>query len=73
MTTKKPEENKGNLSEKLTQLGKIVSWFENQEEIDVEKGLELIKEGAVLIKTSKERLKEIENEFTEIKRDLKGE
>ncbi len=70
MTKETHKENKGDLSEKLSQLGKIVSWFENQEEIDVEKGLELIKEGAVLIKDSKERLKEIENEFTEIKKEL---
>jgi exonuclease VII small subunit len=69
----KKEENKENLSEKLKKLGTIVSWFEDQEEIDVEKGLELIKEGAVLIKDSKERLKEIENEFREIKKDLSTE
>ncbi len=76
MTTKKEttkDEKSGdqeNVSAKLQKLGSIVSWFENQEEIDVEKGLELIKEGAVLIKESKERLKEIENEFTEIKKEL---
>ena len=64
------ENNKENLSSKLAKLGKIVSWFENQQEIDVEKGLELVKEGAVLIKQSKEQLKEIENEFKEIKKDF---
>jgi exonuclease VII small subunit len=69
MTTKKTEE-KENISIKLKKLGEIVSWFENQEEIDVEKGLELVKEGSILIKESKERLKEIENEFKEIKKDL---
>ena len=67
---KKDETTKENLSEKLKKLGVIVSWFEDQEEIDVEKGLELVKEGAVLIKDSKERLKEIENEFKEIKKEL---
>ncbi len=50
------ENSKDNLSTKLQKLGTIVSWFENQEEIDVEKGLEMIKEGAALIKDSKERL-----------------
>ncbi len=70
MTTKKTEEN---LSDKLKKLGTIVSWFEDQEEIDVEKGLEMIKDGAVLIKDSKERLKEIENEFKEIKKELSTE
>ena len=70
MTTKKSENDKENLSAKLKKLGTIVSWFENQEEIDVEKGLELVKEGATLIKQSKEQLKEIENQFSEIKKDL---
>lgn len=68
MTTKKTTGD--NLSTKLKKLGTIVSWFENQEEIDVEKGLELVKEGATLIKESKEQLKDIENEFKEIKKDL---
>ena len=70
MTPEKSKTNKHSLSEKLKKLGTIVSWFEDQEEIDVEKGLELVKEGAVLIKDSKEQLKEIENEFKEIKRGL---
>lgn len=63
-------DNKENLSAKLKKLGTIVSWFENQEEIDVEKGLELVKEGAVLVKQSREQLKDIENEFKEIKKEL---
>lgn len=70
MTNKETENKKENLSAKLKKLGTIVSWFEDQEEIDVEKGLELVKEGSVLIKDSKDRLKEIENEFKEIKKDL---
>lgn len=61
---------KTNLSESLKKLEKIVEWFEEQEEIDVEKGLEKVKEGAKLIKLSKERLKKVENEFEEVKREL---
>lgn len=59
-----------NLNDTLKKLSQIVSWFENQSEIDVEKGLELVKEGAGLIKASRERLSEIENEFKEIKKDI---
>ncbi len=70
MTTTKTTKEKGDLSEKLKKLGTIVSWFEEQQDLDLEKGLETVKEGAALIKESKERLKEIENEFTEIKKDL---
>lgn len=57
---------KGNLNESLKRLNQIVSWFESEKEVDVEKGLELVREGAEIIKVSKERLKEIENEFKEI-------
>jgi len=58
------------LSESLKKLEKIVNWFESQEEIDVEKGLEKVKEGVALIKASRERLKKIENEFEEVKKEL---
>ncbi len=61
---------KTNLSESLKKLEKIAEWFEAQEEIDVEQGLEKVKEGAQLIKISKERLKKVENEFEEVKREL---
>ena len=60
-----------NLSENLKKLSSIVSWFESQGELDVEKGLEYVKEGASLIKSSRERLSEIENEFQEIKKSIK--
>ena len=61
---------KTNLSESLKKLEEISRWFESREEIDVEKGLEKVKEGAKLIKASKERLKKVENEFEEIKKEM---
>ena len=61
---------KTNLNETLKKLAQIVSWFESQRDVDVEKGLEYVKEGASLIKASKERLSEIENEFKEIKKNM---
>jgi exonuclease VII small subunit len=66
----KKTESKVNLNETLKKLADIVSWFENQSELDVEKGLENVKQGADLIKLSRERLTEIENEFKEIKKDI---
>ena len=59
-----------NLNETLKRLAQIVDWFESQSELDVEKGLEYVKEGAALIKSSKARLSEIENEFQEIKKTI---
>jgi len=58
-----------NLSRLLERLEKIVFWFESQNEIDVEKGLEKAKEGIKLIRACKERLRKVENEFEEIKRE----
>jgi exonuclease VII small subunit len=59
-----------NLKESLKKLNTIVSWFESQEDLDVEKGLEYVKEGTLLIKASREKLSKIENEFKEIKKDI---
>lgn len=64
---------KVNLSDSLKKVQEIIRWFDNQEEVDVEKGLEKIKEGTVLIKESRARLKEIENEFEVVKKELEKE
>lgn len=61
---------KTNLTKNLKEIEEIVEWFESQDEVDVEKGIEKVKAGAQLIKQSKKRLKEIENEFEEVKKDL---
>jgi len=63
------KENK-NLGELIDNLSKISDWFESQEEIDIEVGLQKIKEATTLIKESKKRLKEVENEFEEIKKEI---
>ena len=61
---------KTNINDSLKKLGKIVEWFEEQEQVDVEVGLEKVREGAQLIKDARERLKEIENEFEEVKKGI---
>ena len=66
MTNEKSE----NLNENLKKLSEITEWFENQEEVDVEEGLKKVKEAVELIKSSKARLRGIENEFEEIKREI---
>jgi len=62
-----------NLNSQLKKLSEIARWFEEQEEVDVEEGLEKVKEATSLIKQSKKRLKEIENEFEEIKKEAESE
>ena len=64
------KENKSNLNDSLKKLEKISNWFDEQEEIDLEKGLEKVKEGAKIIKESREKLKNIENDFEEIKAEM---
>ena len=59
-----------NLSDNLKKLSQITKWFEDQEDVDVEEGLKKVKEAVGLIKVSKERLKAVENEFEEIKKEV---
>lgn len=59
-----------NLNETLKKLEAISSWFDSRKEVDVEEGLKKVKEGAELIRESKKRLAEIENEFEEVKKGM---
>lgn len=65
--------DKNNLKDQLKRLEEIIKWFDEQKEVDVETGLDKVKEGVALIKASKERLKELENEFEKVKKELKEE
>ncbi len=64
------DKDKTKISESLSKLEGIVEWFENQKDVDIEEGLKRVKEGAGLIKNLKLRLKEVENEFEEIKKEI---
>ncbi len=68
-----PKENTKNLNNDLKRLSEITDWFNDQEEVDVEEGLKKVKEAVGLIKAGKSRLKEIENEFEEIKKEIETE
>lgn len=67
------KEKAESLSESLRRLEAILSWFDDQESVDVEKGLAKVKEGALLLKTSRERLKAVENEFEIVRKELERE
>ena len=56
--------------DQLKEIEKILEWFNAQEELDVEEALEKVKQASALIKLSKTRLKEVENEFKDIKREI---
>jgi exodeoxyribonuclease VII small subunit len=65
-------QKRDNLTKSLKEIEKIVDWFEEQDEVDVEEGIKKVKTGAKLIKESKKRLKEIENEFEDVKKELES-
>ncbi|KKP32742.1 MAG: hypothetical protein A2312_02745 [Candidatus Staskawiczbacteria bacterium RIFOXYB2_FULL_32_9] len=64
------EQKTNNLNNNLKRLSEIAEWFDSREEVDVEEGLIKVKEAVALIKVSKQRLKEIDNEFKEIQKDI---
>lgn len=57
---------KTNFKQAIKELEEINTWFQ-QENIDLDEGLVKLKRGKELIKICKEKLKEVENEFVEIK------
>lgn len=61
------------LKDSLKEIEGIINWFDEQEEVDVEAGLEKVKKGVSLIKSSKERLRDLENEFKKVKKGLEKE
>ena len=62
---------KQNLKEYLKQIEKITTWFDDRDEIDIEEALEKVKQAARLIKASKDKLAQVQNEFKEIKKTVK--
>ena len=67
---KSDAKSEANLNDQLNQLQAIADWFDNQDQVDVETGLKKVKEATSLIRYSQERLRDLENEFTEIKKEL---
>lgn len=61
------------MSESLKKLEEITEWFNDQQEVDVEKGLEKVKEGVQLVKASRARLQDVENEFEDVKKELEND
>ena len=68
----KKQKNQNDFKHHLEEIAAILEWFDSQEELDVEQALEKIKKAAELIKASKKRLAEVENEFQEIKKEIEG-
>ncbi len=67
------KDTKQALGKSMKKLEEIANWFENQEEIDIENGIEKAKEGASLLVSTRKQLDNVENEFKEIKKTLQGD
>lgn len=59
--------DKDSFKQHLAELGKILEWFDAQEELDVEEALAKVALAADLVAKGKERLGELENDFRVIK------
>ncbi len=68
-----PQKPANNLKDQLKEISEILTWFDSQEELDVEAALEKITKAGDLIKSSKQRLVEIENQFQEIKKGVESD
>jgi len=63
---------KKDFKQHLAEIAAILEWFDSQQELDIERALEKVKTASELIKASKKRLVEIENEFKEIKKEAEA-
>ena len=72
-TYNRSEDTEGSLGGNLKKLAVIAEWLEAQErseEPDFDAGLQKVREAAALVKSSRARLTEVENEFREIAKGM---
>ena len=63
------DKEKFNFTKAIKELEEINRWFQSGD-INLEEGLNKFRRGLELIKSCRKRLKKVENEFTEIKKDF---
>lgn len=63
------QDPKFDFSRAIEELEQINHWFQN-EDIDLDQGLAKFRRGLELIKKCRGRLKQVENEFVEIKKEF---
>jgi len=63
------ENQKFNFTKAIKELEEINRWFQSGD-IELEEGLGKFRRGLELIKNCRKKLKKVENEFTEIKKDF---
>ena len=66
------QDPKFDFSKSVEELEQINRWFQN-EDIDLDQGLAKFRRGLELIKKCRGRLKQVENEFVEIKKEFNSD
>ncbi|MBI4990691.1 exodeoxyribonuclease VII small subunit [Candidatus Gottesmanbacteria bacterium] len=66
------QDTKFDFTKAVSEIEEINQWFQN-EDIDLDEGLAKFRRGLELIKKCQTRLKQVENEFTEIKKEFNVE
>jgi exodeoxyribonuclease VII small subunit len=61
--------NQFDFTQSINKLEEINTWFQN-EDFNLDEGLQKLKEGKDLIKKCRTRLQAVENEFTKIKQEF---
>jgi exodeoxyribonuclease VII small subunit len=61
--------NQFDFTQSINKLEEINAWFQN-EDFNLDEGLQKLKEGKDLIKKCRTRLQAVENEFTKIKQEF---
>ena len=69
--TKKP--NTIDFAKSFEELEKITEWIDSEEHLDLDKGLKQFERGLELASALKEKLSEVENKVTEIKKKFESE
>jgi exodeoxyribonuclease VII small subunit len=72
MDSDKKKDEQFDFAGALKKLEEINLWFQ-QEDIDLEEGLGKLRQGKDLLAQCRSRLKQVENEFTEIKSEMTAE
>lgn len=59
-----------NFQQAMARLEEINQWFQQEDALDLEKGLVLLREGKDLILACRQRLQNVENEFVAVKEEF---
>ena len=64
------QDDKFDFAKAVSEIEEINQWFQN-EDVDLDEGLAKFRRGLELIKKCQTRLKQVENEFVEIKKEFR--